>query len=441
MPSAAPKEDDERIIAWRETRARVAQEERDERLRKRDEARANLEAERSRIRRDTARALLPQEDAILAARHQMRTRNFKRAIGFWVQFSVCVLAPIAIAVWYLTVIATPLFEARTVIAITKPNGANSNQADGILGRFAGTANLQEVFMADEYVHSQALMDLLEADLGLVTRFSSDQIDPVFRLRVIDDLPFTQRQQFNRFVESAVNVQTGLLTIYVRDPDHSRAVQTSESIIQEAATQINALNAAVLDQRVSLAQSTVSDSQEELRQARSELIALQLRNGEIDPQRSIASIYDTIQSMEMELLGVGNEIARAQIVGIGQGRSAQNSADIYQHLQQQIAQLRGRLTTPDAGNDHSLNEMLMEYELANLRVELAQESHASALLRLSRANEDGVLGQSVFQVVVPPRTAAQTVFPRTPSLVTLVAIIALAAFAFMRLLSAGRRNLA
>jgi len=124
MPEA--KIDEDRLDAWRKQRAKVAEAERDERIRKRDEARLKLEAEKRRLQRDTARALLPQEDAI----------------------------------WYLTTIATPLFEARVVIAITQPDDGVARQSATILGQLTGSDDLQEVFMANEYVHSQALMDQL-----------------------------------------------------------------------------------------------------------------------------------------------------------------------------------------------------------------------------------------------------------------------------------------
>jgi len=154
--------EDERLVEWRTARAKVAEAERDERIRKRDEARMKVEAEKRRLQRDTARALLPQEDALLVAHRKLRRQRFRRAVSFWTQFSVCVLAPVAATIWYLMVIATPLFEARAVIAITKPDDGIANQGANILGQLTGQSDLQEVFMAHEYVHSQALMDRLQS---------------------------------------------------------------------------------------------------------------------------------------------------------------------------------------------------------------------------------------------------------------------------------------
>jgi len=439
MPEA--KIDEDRLDAWRKQRAKVAEAERDERIRKRDEARLKLEAEKRRLQRDTARALLPQEDALLAAHKRMRRQRFRRAVSFWMQFSVCVLAPVAAAIWYLTTIATPLFEARVVIAITQPDDGVARQSATILGQLTGSDDLQEVFMANEYVHSQALMDQLQAELALETRFSSNAIDPFQRLRVIPGVPYTKRRQFDRFVESSVNVQTGLLTIYVRDPDQALAVQTAGAIIRDTSNQINLLNDAVLDQRLSLARQAVVNSEAELRDAQADLIAVQIRNGDVDPERSIASVYDSIQSLETEVMQLESDITRAQIAGTIESRSAQESIALKGHLMEQIAALRGRLTTPSTDEASSLNKMVMDYEMASLRVDLAHEAHTSALAALSAAKDQGVLGRSVFQVVVPPRTAAQAVYPRTPSLVTLVAIVAMAFFAFIRLFGAGRRNMA
>ena len=440
MPKPQMKMDDDRLIEWRRSRAKVAEEERDRRVRERDEARLKLEAERRRLQRDTARALLPQEDALLVAHRKLRRQRFRRAVSFWTQFTVCVLTPVAATIWYLTTVATPLFEARAVVAITTPDNTSEGQSPNILGQFTGQSDLQEVFMAHEYLHSQALMDQLQEELSLETRFSSEEIDPFQRLRVIPWASYPKRQQFDRFVEASVNVQTGLLTIYVRDPDKDLAIQTAKVVIRETSNQINLLNDAVLNQRLSLARGSVDDSQAELRDARSDLVAVQIRNGDVDPVRSVASVYDSIQSLEAEVLVLENEIRRAQIAGTIEGRGAQETVALKDYLLEQIASQRARLLAPSKGEAGSLSEMVLDYEMANLRVDLAREAHTAALAALATSEDQGVLGRSVFQVVVPPRTAAQAVFPRTPSLVALVAIVAMAFFAFIRLFGAGRRNM-
>lgn len=440
MPELKPKMDSARLDAWREERQKVAEAERDERLQKRERARKALAVERQRVQRDTARALLPQEDALLRAHKTLRRQRFRRTAVFWVQFLVCVAAPIAVAFWYLTTVATPLYEARSVVAITKPTDSDISRDAGLLGRLSSQSDLQEVFMAHEFVQSQALMDQLEAALGLTTRFSSAEIDPLQRLHQLPAIPVTKRQQFNRFVDSSVNVQNGLLTIYVRDKDRALAVQTAQRIIAATATQINQLNDTVLEQRLSLARLAVVNSQAALRDARRELVAVQIRNGEVDPQRRVAGVYDAINAMEAELQGISNEISRAEIAGAGQGQKAQQAIALRDRLSQELSAQKALLVAPQSDELPSLNAMLMEFDLAKLQVDLAQQAYSAALVGLAEAEDAGVNQRSVFQVVVPPRTASQAMFPRTPTLLALVAIVSLVGFAILRLLGAARRNM-
>jgi len=441
MSNASAKADDTRLIEWRESRAKIAEAERQERLRKRDEARSKIEAERKRFQRETARALLPQEDALVTVDKQLRRQRIKRLAGFWCQFCVLVAAPVIAAAWYLTFVATPLFEARTVIAITKPeNVAGANEV-GILGRLGRSDDVQDVFMAHEYVQSQAMMDQLEETLSLETRFSSDLIDPLHRLRTFSGIPYTKHDQFGRFVDSSVNVQTGLLTIYVRDAQRDRAEATAQAIIAFTAAQINKLNDSILDQRVSTSREAVDVAQSELQDARRDFVLLQIRNGEVDPQRRIASIYDSINAMEAEVMSLNSEISRARFAGAGEGQKALQAIALKDHLEREIALQRAALVTPSANDAPSLNATLMEFELARLRVDLAQQAYSAALASQADAKEAGVLQRSVFQVVVPPRTSEQATFPKTPTQVALVAIVALAFFAFIRLLGAGGRRFA
>jgi len=178
----------------------------------------------------------------------------------------------------------------------------------------------------------------------------------------------------------------------------------------------------------------------LRDARAELISVQIQNGDVDPTRSVAGVYNSIQALEAEVMVLDNDINRAQFAGTIEGRAAQEAIALQGHLKAQIAQQRARLIAAPSGAKSSLSEMLMSYERASLRVDLAQEAHTSALAAYAAAKDQGTLGRSVFQVVVPPRTAAQAVFPRTPSLVTLVAIVAMVFFAFLRLFGASRRSM-
>lgn len=438
-PTPLPRSDteDERIAKWRAERTAVAEQEKAARIAKREESQKLLEAERLKRRRDTARALLPDEDALIQADVELRRRQRRRTMGALVQFAALVAAPLICLGWYLTQVATPLYEARAVIAISKPAAVADQDSGGLLGALGGTSHLQEVFMAHEFIQSQAAMDALERKSGLVTTFSSTAIDPVQRLREFPFLAYSKRSQFDRFVHSTVDIQTGLLTVRVRAPERSQAIVIADDVLALAAAQINSVNDGRFSQRVALAQQSVSAAQRTLTDAQGALVKLQIESGEADPRARIAGVYETIRALEDEALVLRNAVERADVAGVGQSAQAQQTAALESRLRDQIDAERALLISTHGGS--SLNAMLMAHEIAELNVRIGQEALTSALGSQAEAEQAAALGRSLFQVVVPPRTASQALYPETTTLMIFATIILLTAFSFVRLLGAGRRG--
>jgi len=114
------KPEDERIRKWREERHRVAEVEKAERIRRRDEARAAEALEQAKLRKEEAARLLPTNEDITSAMidlERARTRDQFRTL---LRFGMVCLVPVVATFVYLVTVATPLYEARSVIAVTSP---------------------------------------------------------------------------------------------------------------------------------------------------------------------------------------------------------------------------------------------------------------------------------------------------------------------------------
>lgn len=473
VPGTVTEEEEARISAWRAERARVAEAEKAARLSQKAEDRAAEQAATASTQTDAAQALLDsttvhatptaspvQAPFTLTAALAVPTattphapstagkvqppsipsqkrRRWHGRIGFWSQFSLIVVAPVVLAVFYLAMIATPLFEAQSVIAITKSARTTEASRAGLLGSLQGPANLPEVFRAHAYVKSQALMDALEADQGLVTLLSSDAIDPVQRLKTIPGLSLSKRMQFARFVETSVDVQSGLLTLYVRAPSQALAISISEAALRETEIQVNALGQQVFDERQSLARQALQVAQDQLTKAQAALVALQIQYQEADPRNRIEGVYSTIRDLEAQAQSLHNEIQKAEIAGIGDSAQTQQTAALEQRLREQIEAERARLVAPDGSGAVSLNTLLMQYELANLNVSLARDAVTTSLQIQAETGQAAALNRSLFQVAVPPRTAQTAIYPKSPRLLALVLVLCLTLFAMLRLMRAAR----
>lgn len=428
----------DRIALWRSERSRVAEQEKALRIEARETARLQAASEAATLRQRAARSLIPTEDELTRTHNLIHKRHRRERLRLKGQFAVLVFLPVLLCLFYLTMIATPLYEARSVIAITKPGAASEQNANGLLGALNGPTNLQEVFMAHEYVQSQAMMDALENATGLVATLSSDKIDPAQRLRDLPGLPISKHDQFGRFVESAVNIQTGMITLYVRVPSRDDAVAISDVILGQTANQINALNDELFDQRLAFAEVTVVNAQQQLSSAQADLVSLQIKSREVDPRVRVAAIYENIRQLEANALALNSDVQKAQIAGRGETFLAQQTAELETRIRGQIDVQRQLLVSDSDGGGTSLNAVLMQYEMADLRVRVAEERVTTALAGLAQASKAAALGRSLFQVVVPPRTSEAATFPNTPSVMLVVTSILTAMFVFVRLLRSGRR---
>jgi len=446
MPNSEPTEssEDERIKAWRAERARIAEADKAQRILQKQAENTHSAQVAKHNKAAAALTLLSSAQPVASAAsppaaetRTVRGPSLVARLGNRTLFFAIVVTPVLIVAFYLFAVATPLYEARSVIAITKAAETGNASRSGLLGGVQGPSNLSEVFRAHSYVQSQALMDALEAELGLITELSGSAIDPVKRLRTIPALSLSKSTQFGRYVESSVDIQSGLLTLYVRAPSDEQAIAISDAVLRHTEKQVHALGQQVFDQRQAHATSVRMDAEQQVAEAQAALVALQIKYQEVDPRNRVESIYTTIKDLEAEALRLNSEVQRAEITGIGDSVQTRQTAALEARIRQQIADERAGLVASDGTSAGSLNTLLMEYELATLQLSLARDAVQTALKSQVEAGRQAALHRSLFQVVVPPRTAQIAAYPRIPGTLALVTIICLALFSALTMFRSAR----
>jgi capsular polysaccharide transport system permease protein len=426
-----PQSETERIEAWRAERARVAEGSKAHRLKEKEDTKIAEQTALVQKQSSKVKELLAKSEW----QDQGQTQREKSTKNL--QFLLLVVLPIVLTGFYLFAVATPLYEAKSVVAITRSVDAGEGRNSGLLGGFQGPSNLPDMFRAHAFIGSRAMMDALEAQSGLVTRLSSREIDPIRRLRTIPVLAVTKQAQFDRFVSSAVDIQSGLLSLYVRAPDKQSALDISNDLLTNSAEQVNSLGRSVFAERQALADYTLTIAQEQMTAAQQALLRLQIKHQESDPRNRIEQIYGTIRSLESEAQSLDNQVRRAEISGIGQSDQTLQTAALRDGLRQQVAIERQRLVADSVDGGISLNNLLMKYELAQLDVDLAKETVTSAITAKAQTGQAATLNRSLFQIVVPPRVSEAPLHPNNPMLLLFVTVLSLALFFLVRVIYPGR----
>lgn len=429
----------DRLTKWRNERLEKADADKRERIRIK-ELQKQSDAEQAKLRRmQSAKALLPTEAELAQQEQAILQQGERKLARSGLQFFACVILPFLAGLYYFVALATPMFEARAIAVVTKGPTATEPQQVGLLNSLAPPPNLQEAFMANAFIQSQTMMDLLDAENSTIARWSSDEVDPIRRLRSIEALGVTKQMQLSRFIESHVDVQTGLLTIDVRDKDRTVATETAELILAKVEAQLSGLNDSQFAVQLSRAEEAVEEAKANLILAQDELSDRQIESGEADPRLRVEGVYSEIRQLEAEARALDGEVQRAQISGRGESFLANQTKELAEITRAEIEAKRKELVEGSEGVP-ALSSVLLDYERAILRVAIAEDALENAFDSLAAVTQAAARNHSLLQIVVPPSSSAVPVNNNGLPSLLLIVVLSLSAFAFLRLLSIGRGDL-
>ncbi|MCO8146833.1 hypothetical protein NHN26_16615 [Rhodovulum tesquicola] len=437
MAETGPPDDpseDERLRRWREERRRIAAEERDRRLVKELDTGApaipkpeipvdlrNLRIKAPDPGHEPAEpnaSTTNEIDEIQARMAIWRRARWHRALALFV---VCVLAPLAAVFGWLTLATKPLYETRAVLTISQPKQESQTAPPGLLGAIGAPQGMAQVFMADEFVRSPALVSAV-LDPALAPRLAAEGLG---------DLVLLSHDALASQIDSSVNIQTGMMTVYARMPEPAQAVALARLVLDLVSTHVDDLGADLRDKRLSVAQDSVNEARASLIEAKRALVALQIEHGELDPRTRIEGIYQMIAGTESEIVALRTELGRVEVAGSGDSYEAKRLRELLEKLDALVERERRSLLEPRGGTT-SLNALLMDYETANQTVSIAEETLSAALASLASAQSEVALGRSVLQVVVPPLAPGKPEYPRIMVALFITLVIGLAVFFTARL---------
>jgi len=411
MMSSLSQNEDDRIAAWRAERQRAAEEEKAVRLAARDALRAEaarVEAKAQDEEVDALLSRLPDESDLDTFLNKLAHRRRRRDLLLLI---VLVLAPLVTVTAYIKVLATPLYESVSIISISRLSEEGSGATQGALGALGSPRGLSDVFAADAFLSSGSLADLLDRETGLVSQLRSNALDPFQRLRG-EDLSW--------FIDSAVDVQTGLLTLRVRLPDAAQATKVNQQILDLVALHVNQVHEVSRTERMRFAVAALVTAQAEMRDAREALSALQISTGEIDPRMRLETAQEDIRRVEARIreLRFANDQDRAE--GDGRRFDIEKREEIIRSLEGERASLREKLTLTDS-DERALGDTLMRHDMARLRIEIAQAALVAAFETRRDAQRAVELERSVVQVIAGPFVSSRPVQPR-PALALVITLL-------------------
>ena len=361
------------------------------------------------------------EDARAAIRYRRREqwRKILRRTGLYV--GIPLLAVLA----YIALIATPLYQGEAVFTVQTSADTGSAATAGLFGLGSSTGAVADALKTREYILSRPMMDDMEKRYGFMSHFESSDMDLLERFRSPLGINRDPLDYYRKRVRVAVDIQEGMLTLYVQARTPADAKRFGTAILSAAERQVNDFSERMRADQVDALARDVQDSEREVADARRGLAVIQARRGDLNPQQTAAAIYQLISSLELQLAEAQRERNSLLDQGLTNSPLLPGLNSRVEELRSQIADQRQRLANPRGG---SLVRTVNEFENASARKEIAETRYETTLKTLQEAYLR-ILEQRRYFITVVGLSVGS--FPAVRDVVSIIwPILLLVALAFL-----------
>lgn len=332
--------------------------------------------------------------------------------------------PLLAVFLYVALIATPLYRGEAVFTVQTASESAPSPTAGIFAVGSAGSTIADAFKAREYILSRPMMDYMQSRHRFLDHFASSAMDPLTRFRSPLGLNTDPYAYYRKRVRVSVDVQEGILRLYVYGRTQEDAIRFGNAIMRAAEQHVNALSDKISADQVNSLTADVRQAEMQVQQSRRMLAAVQARRGELSPEQTATAVYQLISSLQLQLA----EAQQQRNSLLDQGLT---NSPLLPRLNAQIAELRSqidgqrrRLVNPGGG---SLQRTLNEMEGANASKEIAQARYQSALNTLQQAYLK-ILEQRRYFVTIVAMSAGA--FPKVRDVLSIAApILALLALLY------------
>lgn len=317
----------------------------------------------------------------------------RRRRNRWINAAI-VLAPVALALVYVFMIATPRYEAESRFFVQ--SGAGQSQGGGAAaGALLTTGNMGGMmggfvdgWAVRDFLLSRDSMRQLDQKIGLRRYLVNEGLDPANRLAedASDDALY-------RAYQSAVDVsfnaleQIDVLRVSAFSPEDAATLSTA--LIGLAEDFVSRMNEKGVSDKLKVTEESVKRAERKAFEARDALMAWRTKHGNIDPTATVAALLNLSSQIEGELNTAEINIDKIRALGNANHPMLMPAEMQAAALKKRLAAVRQRLSgqgDTEAALLKSYEALRNEQVFADSNLTLAQQSYQQALvdtLRLQR----------------------------------------------------------
>lgn len=361
--------------------------------------------------------------------------------SYGLTFLLFVVLPSFAYVLYLFGFATDQFAAEARFAIRNSQTLSTIDADSVSSTSDGGSSLaslslagQDAFVVASYIRSAAIFADLDPAIDPVTIYSRPEADYFSRLT-----PDASREKlveyWRNMVGTYVDGPSGMVTVTVRAFRPSDASTLLQAIIDASERLVNTMTQRARDDAMTAAEAELRRAELKLRDALDEMRVYRDKVGFISPESAAESTAALLLQAMTEKMQLDNDYfvsLRAMSANAPTVLAQKSRLDA---LDQQIDQLKAKLTGPDGQKDTTIATSLVRYEELELKRTFAEKLNELAARALERARQRAEQQSVYLSVFVPPMIPEESRYPRRVAQSLLVPLALLVVWGILALIVA------
>lgn len=356
-------------------------------------------------------------------------------------FILFVLAPVALAAWYLFWIAEDRFASRAAFSIRSNDMTAPVEIFGAVTQLGTSSAVTDGQILYDFIRSQPMLNHAQSALPLEEFYNRQPSDVLYALgdaQPVEDILW----HWQRMVDVALDPASGILTIEARafSPEDAQSIATE--ILAASGELVNRLSESARDDAVSHAAEELAGAESRLRRIRARLRSFRDIEQEVDPTQNAQAALGLVAMLE-------EEQARAQVrlesLSSVLDRDAPRLRTLRREIEtlgQRIAQERTRLGSGDRslqGNARPLSEVVGEFEELVVDREFAEQAYTLALATYEQAQAEARRQNRYLAIHIPPTLSEEAEYPHRPVLLGAIAALCVALWAILSLINANVRE--
>ena len=338
-----------------------------------------------------------------------------------VSFLVMVALPTVLWAWYLWTRASDQYVSTVGFSVRKEGATPSIDLLGGLMPLGGGSGASDTDILYEYIRSQDMVEKIDQQLDLRTRFSRDwprdfvfAFDPKDQIEDLTD--YWQRQ-----VKVLYDTSSGLITLKVNafTPEDAQAI--AAAVFQDSSDKINELSAIARDDSTRLATAELDKTRKDLTTTRQAMTAFRMKSQIVDPQADLAGQMGVLS-------GLQGQLAEALVAHDILIENAKPTDHRVTQSQQKIDALR-RLIDTERGKfgaagqgpaGESYAQLMAEYEKLAVDREFAEGAYRGARIAYEASIAEAQRKSRYLAAHIEPKVAQSSTEPDRPWLLAMVA---------------------